>query len=327
LKQVEHFKVIIIGGGPAGIGAAVALSRNGTNSIVVLERSDKLGGIPSFYKKKKGGVKTFIRWSRGGIPVFGEEYAKWLESQISKRDIEVRLQSQVLAIEPKEKMVTVVSPEKGRINLTADAIIMACGSREETPAERGFMMGSRPMRVFFTKHLLELIDTHGLLPMRHPLIIGSDLIAYAAAAKLRKAGAEEAIIVDNRRIPKCSVFERLYFRFWSNPIFKGSNSLESISVVGSGAVTGIRLSSGEFIECDGIAVCGELISNSELLLEGDIKVELPSRTPVVGTDYQLSESGWYATGNVLGGFHGAEWCYYNGKRVGRSVAGFLSKSV
>jgi len=228
LKPAEHFKAIIIGGGPAGIGAAIGLSKKGIKSVVI-DRNDKLGGIPSFYKKKKGGIRTFIRWSRGGMPVFGEEYAKWLESQISKRDIDVRLQTQVIDIEPKEKRVTLVSPDKGQIKLTADSIIMACGSREETPSERGFMMGSRPMRVFFTKHLLELIDEHGLLPMRNPVIIGSDLIAYAAAAKLRIAGAEEAIIVDNRRKPKCSFFQRLYFRGWSNPKFKGSNSLESIN--------------------------------------------------------------------------------------------------
>ena len=265
-----------------------------------------------------------IRCSRGGIPVFGEDYANWLETQISKRNIDIRLHSQVLDIEPKEKRVTLVSPDKGKISLTADAIIMACGSREETPAERGFMMGSRPMRVFFTKHLLELIDNHGLLPMRNPVIIGSDLIAYAAAAKLRQAGAEEAIIVDKRKSPKCSIFERLYFRFWSNPVYQGSNNLDSISVVGSGAVTGIKLSNGDFIKCDGIAVCGELIPNSELALKGDIKIELPSRKPVVGPDYQLSESGWYAAGNLLGGFHGAEWCYFNGSKVAKKVVKYLS---
>ena len=324
---VEHFKVIIIGGGPAGIGAAIGLSKKGIKSIVVLERSDKLGGIPSLYKKKRGGVRTFIRWSRGGIPVFGEEYAQWLETQMSKQNIEFRLQSQVIGIEPKEKKVSLVSPDKGQISLTADAIIMACGSREETPTERGFIMGARPTRVFFTKHLLQLIDDHSLLPMQNPVIIGSDLIAYAAAAKLRKAGAEEAIIVDNRRSPKCSIFQRLYFRRWSKPVFYGSNSLESISVVGSGAVTGVRLSNGDFIKCDGIAVCGELIPNSELALEGNIKVELPSRKPLVGQDYQLSEPGWYAAGNLLGGFHGAEWCYFNGTKVAKKVVKYLSNSL
>ena len=96
-------------------------------------------------------------------------------------------------------------------------------------------------------------------------------------------------------------------------------------MVGSGAVTGIRLSNGDFIKCDGIAICGELVPNSELALTADLKVELPSRKPVVGADYQLSEAGWYATGNFLGGFHGAEWCYYNGLKVGRKVVGYLSK--
>ena len=326
MKAAEHFKVIIIGGGPAGIGAAVGLSKQGIESILVLERSDKLGGIPSFYKKKKGGIRTFIRWSRGGVPVFGEDYAKWLETQISKRNIEYRLESQVIEIKPKEKMVTFVSPGEGKKNITSDIVIMASGSREETAAERGFMMGSRPMRVFFTKQLLQLIDKHNILPMRNPVIIGSDLIAYAAAAKLRKAGSAEAIIVDKGRKPKCSIFQRLYFRRWTNPVFNGLDSLESVNVVGSGAVTGIKLSNGEFIKCDGIAICGELIPNSELALVGNLKVELPSRKPVVDSDYQLSEPGWYAAGNVLGGFHGAEWCYNNGRRVGRSVAGSLSNS-
>lgn len=327
MKTAEHYKVIIIGGGPAGVGAAVGLSKLGIKSILILERSDKLGGIPSFYKKKKGGVRTFIRWSRGGVPVFGEDYAKWLESQISKRNIEYRLQSQVIEIEPKEKSVTVVSPGEGKNKLTSDVIIMACGSREETTSERGFMMGSRPMRVFFTKQLLQLIDKHDLLPMRNPVIIGSDLIAYAAAAKLKKAGAEEAIIVDKGHKPKCSFFERLYFRRWSNPVYHGLNALDSVSVVGSGAVTGIKLSNGEFIKCDGIAICGELIPNSELALVGNLKVNLPSRKPEIGPGYQLSEPGWFAAGNILGGFHGAEWCYFNGQRVGRSVFGYLSKSL
>lgn len=326
MKTAEHFKVIIIGGGPAGIGAAVGLSKRGINSILILERNDELGGIPSFYKKKKGGIRTFIRWSRGGVPVFGEDYAKWLESQISKRNIEYRLQSQVLEIEPKEKKVTFVNPAEGKNSLTADVIIMACGSREETTAERGFMMGSRPMRVFFTKQLLQLIDKHSLLPMRNPVIIGSDLIAYAAAAKLRKAGAEEAIIVDKGRKPKCSIFERLYFRRWSKPVYHGLNSLESVTVVGSGAVTGIKFSNGEFIKCDGVAICGELIPNSELALVGNLKVELPSRKPVVGPDYQLSEPGWFVAGNILGGFHGAEWCYFNGNKVSKKVIKYLSKN-
>ena len=156
MNSIKHFRVVIIGAGPAGIGAAIALSRLGIKSIALVERSDKIGGIPSLYKKKTGGVRTFIRWSRGGIPVFGEEYANSLKRKLAKTDVKIWLQSQVLEIEANEKKIIFVNTVKGIMSLTADAVIMACGSREKTPSERGWLTGSRPIRVFFTKKLLFL---------------------------------------------------------------------------------------------------------------------------------------------------------------------------
>lgn len=321
----NQYTVIIIGAGPAGVGTAVALWNRGIKSIALIERSDKIGGIPSLYKKKPGGVRTFIRWSRGGIPIFGEEYAKWLRKKIGKTGIQVWLQSQVLEINAKNKQIILVNPINGEVKLSADAIIMACGSREETPSERGWLAGGRPMRVFFTKQLLHLIDGNDLLPMRNPIIIGSDLIAYAAAAKLKSAGSREAIIIDNNPGPKCSWMERLYFRLWSKPHYR-SAAFKAVEVVGSKKAIGIKLTQGdEVIPCDGIVICGELIPNSELALQGELKVDLPSRIPVVKNKYQLSKPGWFVAGNMLGGFHGAEWCYYNGWFVARSVKNFLSQ--
>jgi len=322
MNSTKHFNVIIIGAGPAGVGAAIALSKRGIKSITIIERSDKIGGIPSFYKKKKGGVRTFVRWSRGGFPVFGEDYAQWLEKQLIKTKVRIELQSQVLNIDAKKKILTLVSPEEGEVNYSADAIVMACGSREETPAERGWLAGSRPVRVLFTKQLLRLLDGNHLLPMNNPLIIGSDVIGYAAAAKLKAAGASDAIIVDNCSRPKCGFFERLYFRIWSNPDYQGL-SAKSIEVTGNKTASGVNFN-GKNIPCDGIVICGELIPNSELALNGNIKVELHSRKPIVAKNYQLSEPGWFAAGNILGGFHGAEWCYFNGKRVARAAANYLS---
>lgn len=323
MNSTKHFNVLIIGAGPAGVGAAVSLSKRGIKSIAIIERSDKIGGIPSFYKKKKGGVRTFVRWSLGGIPVFGEDYAKWLEKKLLKTKVQVELQSQVISIDSKNKILTLVNSKEGEVKYSADAIVMACGSREETPAERGWVAGSRPVRVFYTKQLLRLLDSNHLLPMNNPLIIGSDLIGYAAAAKLKAAGASDAVIVDNCSRPKCGIFERLYFRIWSNPKYQGL-STKSIEVTGNKTASGVILN-GKNIPCDGIVICGELIPNSELALNGNIKVELHSRKPVVAKDYQLSESGWFVAGNILGGFHGAEWCYFNGRRVARAVNKYISE--
>ncbi|MCP5062148.1 MAG: FAD-dependent oxidoreductase [Ignavibacteriae bacterium] len=322
MKSTKHFSVVIIGAGPAGVGAALKLYKSGINSIAIIERNDKVGGIPSFYKRKKGGVRTFMRWSRGGYPVFGEDYAAWNEEQISKTNVEVKLESQVLEINAKGKMLTFVNSKEGKVSISADAIIMACGSREETPAERKWIAGARPVKVFFTKQILNLVDRNNVLPMKKPLIIGSDIIAYAAAAKLKAAGTTDPIIVDNRLSPKAPFYERLYFRFWGNSPYHGLD-VESLEITGTKSATGVMLNRTH-IDCDGIVVSGELIPNSELALIGNLKVNVPSRIPVINKEYQLSEKGWFAAGNILGGFHGAESCYYDGRRAGRAVINHLS---
>jgi len=324
MNSVKHYKVIIIGAGPAGIGAALKLNKSGINSIVVIERNEKIGGIPSFYKKKKGGVRTFVRWSRGGMPVFGQDYAGWLAKQISNTSVEVKLESQVIEIDAKEKSVIFVSPTEGKVKLSADAIIMANGAREENQAERKWIAGARPVRVLFTKQLLNLTDRNDLIPIKKPLIIGSDVIAYAAAAKLKANGAADATIIDNRKSPKCPIHERLYFRLWSNPKYRGFD-VDTIEIKGDKSAQGLHVN-GDHFDCDGIIISGDLIPNSELALIGKLDVKVPSRIPQVNNDYQFSQSGWFATGNFLGGFHGAEWAFFNGKKVGDSVIKYLSNN-
>ena len=321
----KHVKVAIVGGGPAGIGAALGLVRRGVKSIALIERDEKIGGIPALYKRKPGGVPTFIRWTRGGRIVFGEEYANGLRAKLSKTNVKVWLETHVHKIEPEKKSLTVVNPFLGKTIINADAIILACGSREKTIAERGWIMGTRSSRVFFTRQILHWIDRHGCLPLHHPVIIGSDLIAYAAAAKLRAAGSSEPVIIDNCRRPKSPFLARQYFRRWSCPSYRGIIQ-KPIEMVGNGEASAVKLPNGDIIRCDGIVLSGELIANSELALEGGLEVETPSRKPVAKKDNQFSKPGWFVAGNILGGFHGAEWCYFNGLKVAKSVAKYLSQS-
>ncbi len=318
-------KVAIVGGGPAGIGVALGLVRRGIESIALIERNDKIGGIPALYRRKPGGVPTFIRWSRGGRIVFGEDYANGLRAKLSKTDVEVWLETQVLKIVPEEMSLNVVNPSMGNTIIKADSIILACGSREKTIAERGWIMGARLPRVFFTRQIIHWIDRHSVLPLHNPVIIGSDLIAYAAAAKLRAAGSSEPIIIDNCRRPKSPFLARQYFRRWSRPSYRGIIR-EPIEIIGYGSESAVKLPNDEIIRCDGVVLSGELIPNSELALVGGLEVETPSRTPVVRRDYQFSRPGWFVAGNILGGFHGAEWCFFNGLKVAKSVAKYLSQS-
>lgn len=321
MDSLKHYNVVIIGAGPAGVGVAVELSKQGVDSIAVIERNGKIGGIPSLYKKKKGGVRTFIRWSRGGLPAFGSDYSIWLEMKLQQTSAEIKLQSHVTCIQPGGKRLTYVSPSEGKVDVTADAIIMACGAREKTISERGWLAGSRPSKVLFTKQLLDLIDDHKILPFKKPTVLGSDILAYAAAAKLENAGASTVTIVDRCNSPKSPFFERLYFRIWSNPVFKGIDS-HLLEIIGNKTVSGVKFNN-KTIKSDGIVICGELIPNSELALLGGLDVDPLSRIPAITNGCLLSEPGWFVAGNILGGFHGAEWCFYNGVKVGKQVVKYI----
>jgi len=314
---MKDFSVIIIGAGPAGIGAASKLLKGGVKSITIIDRADKVGGIPSFYKKKAGGVRTFMRWSWGAIPVFGQDFAAWLGKQIESPSVTLKLESMVLEIDAKEKSVTYVNAKEGKQTLSADAVILASGAREKNVAERKWIAGSRPSRVMYTKQLLSLETTADLVPMKKPLVVGSDVIAYAAAAKLKRAGTSSAVVVDNRRAPECPIHERAYFRLFGKFPYRGSPA-DSIEIKGTKSAEGADFK-GKSFDSDGIVVSGELVPNSELALLSDLKVATPSRIPVVGKNCRLSEPGWFIAGNARGGFHGGEWCFFDGQRTARAV--------
>jgi len=319
MSDAQHFKVVIIGGGPAGIGTAVGLAKRGVGPVVLIERRAKLGGTPMGYRKKPGGVPTFVEWTRGRV-VFGEELAGRMAKRLAKTDTAIRLGTQVTKIDPAEKRLTLLGPDGVR-ELTADAVVLAAGAREQTPAEKGWLAGARTARVGFTRHVTGWLDRHGLLPARKPVVVGSDLIAYSAAAKLRAAGSDEPVMIDRRQSPSAGFFERLFFRRWTRPDWSGG--VTAAGMKGDRATTGVQSSDGIEWPGDGVMVCGELVPNSELALLGGLAVELPSRQLQLAPGQAMSEQGWFAAGNVLGGFHGAQWCYFNGRRLAKRIATFL----
>ena len=149
---IDTYRVAIIGGGPAGLGVANGLARRGIAPVIIIERRDELGGVPARYKKKPDSVPTFIDWTTGRVLV-GQEFAERLVRKLDNTDTETLLQTQVLTIEPSPNRLTLVNPKRDRFQITAEAIVMCCGAREKTIAERRWISGSRAARVFFTSFL------------------------------------------------------------------------------------------------------------------------------------------------------------------------------
>ena len=321
---IERVQVAIVGGGPAGIGAAVQLSRLGVGPVVIVERRAELGGMPARYKEKAGGVPTFLASPVGPV-VFGEVLARRLRARLATTDTRVWLESQVTGIRPEKVQLTVVGPAVGRVQVRADAVILACGARESSPAERGLMSGRRSARRFFTKNIVDWIDRHGCLPAARPMILGSDVLGYAAAAKLRSAGAQTPIVCAEGSRPSSHVWQRLYFRRWVKPQFRGGLGRCGAAIGASPATPSSSASdaAADPAACDGLILSSQLVPNSELAMSAGLAMQPGSRQLEAAANGALSQPGWFAAGAILGGFHGAHWCRGNGVKVARAVVRYL----
>jgi pyruvate/2-oxoglutarate dehydrogenase complex dihydrolipoamide dehydrogenase (E3) component len=326
MKQFAHgvppdcFRVVIVGAGPAGIGTAVALSKLNISPVLLIDRSAEVGGVPAMYEVKPSGVPTFVVRSRGRV-LFGRQFAVQLAHELRQTGSTVWLESQVINVDKATKSLTLVNP-RGKTTVSADAIVFACGAREKTRSERGWITGDRPARQFYTMQLLQLLDGCHALPAEHPAIIGSDLIAYSAAAKLRAAGSEEPIMFDRLSRPAARVWERLYFRKWSRPAWHATGG--NIAIADALCVTRIRSIDRDY-SCDGVVFSGDLIPNSELVAAAGLELTRPDQIPVTIRRNELSELGWFIAGAERGGLHGADWCYRDGRRAALAVARYLSR--
>jgi glycerol-3-phosphate dehydrogenase len=317
---LTHVRVAIVGGGPAGLGAAIGLARRGIGPILLIDRWDTLGGVPAKYPAAAGNVPTYVAYTRGKV-VCGQQLVDGMLRQLAQTAVESSLETSVIGLDPHRRRLTAVNPRHGKHVIQAEAIVLATGAREQTAPERGWIAGDRQMSSLQTMQLLELLNRGGRLPWHHPVIAGSDLIAYAAAAKLKVAGAEHVTVIDTTDIPQTSWLARRYFGRWVHPRWKQQASVH-ISSTGT-ARPQLRFEDGSVASCDALVVSGQLVPNSELLVEAGIATRPPSQIPLTGAHGRLSAPGCFAVGNLLGGFHGGQWCYYHGRRVARSVAAYL----
>ncbi|MBT3222036.1 MAG: FAD-dependent oxidoreductase, partial [Proteobacteria bacterium] len=251
----EHFAAAIIGAGPAGIGAAIGLARRGIEPVLLVERRERIGGIPALYRSSS--VRTFVRWSRGRV-VSGQAFADLIAGRLATTNTRVWLESQVTDINPTERRLTIVGPRRGRVEVTANVVVIATGSREKTRAERGWLPGSRPAGVFFTKHLLDLAEAGVKQATTKPVIAGSDLVAYATAARMG-AHIAKVELVDNCHRPQCKPTMRLFFRRWCHTRW---HSASSANIGGHDSIETLDTNNEE-LDLDALVLCGDLVPNSE----------------------------------------------------------------
>ena len=160
---MKNYDIVIIGGGPAGLAAAVSAKRNGTDSILILERDKELGGILNQCIHNGFGLHTFQE------ELTGPEYAQRFIDQVVELGIEYRLNTMVMDISH-EKVVTAMNKEEGLFEIQAKAVILSMGCRERS---RGALNipGYRPAGIYSAGTAQRLVNMEGMMPGREIVIL------------------------------------------------------------------------------------------------------------------------------------------------------------
>jgi len=292
--------LVIVGGGPAGMAAAISAHENGVDDILLLERDQYLGGILNQCIHTGFGLKHFKE------VLTGPEYAaRFIENTKGIKNIEVSLQSFAVHLTA-DKIVTYLKPGKME-KIKARALIMATGCREKT-REMVHIAGTRPAGIFPAGLAQKLINIEGLLPGKEVVIVGSGDIGLIMARRFTFEGAKIKAVVEiqgqsrglMRNIVQCiEDFDiPIYFNHKISRIY-GKKRVEKVDVLKIdekfNEVPGTKFQ----IECDTILISVGLIPENELIEMAGVEMDKRTNTPVSREPNKTSIPGLFACGNAF----------------------------
>lgn len=299
---MTHKKLIIIGGGPAGLSAAVSAFDNGiaAEDILVLERDTEAGGILNQCIHAGFGLHRF------GEELSGPEYAGRFIKMANERGIHVTTNAMALSV-TKDKAVSFVSPETGYTTVTADAVILAMGCRERT---RGALNipGTRPSGVYTAGCAQRYINIEGYMPGKKVVILGSGDIGLIMARRMTLEGAEVKCVCE--LMPYSGGLRRNIVQCLDDFGIPLKLSHTVTQVHGKDRVTGVTIAAvdnakkpipgtEEYIECDTLLLSVGLIPENELTRGAGITLDRMTNGAAVNQFRETEADGIYSCGNVL----------------------------
>lgn len=297
---MTRYDIVVIGGGPAGLAAAVAAYDAGVKNILILERDRELGGILGQCIHNGFGLHTFKE------ELTGPEYAARYVSMVRERGIAYELNAMVLEITP-EKRVTAVSRLEGLMEFEAGAIVLAMGCRERS---RGALNipGYRPAGVYSAGTAQRLVNLEGFLPGREVVILGSGDIGLIMARRMTLEGARVKLVVE--LMPFSGGLKRNIVQCLNDYDIPLKLSHTVVDIEGKERVTGVTVAAvderlkpipgtEEYYACDTLLLSVGLLPENELSRGMGVCIDPVTGGPVVNESLETCIPGVFAAGNVL----------------------------
>ena len=292
--------LVIIGGGPAGMAAAVSAYEAGIKDILILERDNALGGILRQCIHNGFGLHRF------GEELTGPEYAYRYETMVRELNIPFMLDTMVIEVSP-DKTVTAMNRENGIFTIEAGAVILAMGCRER-PKGALNIAGHRPAGIFTAGTAQKFVNMKGYMPGREVVILGSGDIGLIMARRMTLEGAKVKAVCElmpysgglARNIEQCLNDFNIPLRLSHTVVnIHGRERVEGVTIARVDENRRPIKESEEFIPCDTLLLSCGLIPENELTKGAGIKLDRITNGAVVDGDRETEIEGIFACGNVL----------------------------
>ena len=323
---MKRCDLVIIGGGPAGLAAAVAARESGIEDILILERDTELGGILNQCIHSGFGLHTFQE------ELTGPEYAQRYIQKVRDLAIPCLLDTMVLEITP-ERVVTAVNTREGLFQLQAGAVILAMGCRERARGSLN-IPGFRPAGIYSAGTAQRLVNIEGFIPGKEVVILGSGDIGLIMARRMTLEGAHVQVVAE--LMPYSGGLKRNIVQCLDDFGIPLKLSHTVVDIQGRERLTGVTLAqvdenrrpiSGteEHYDCDTLLLSCGLIPENELSRGAGVELSPVTNGPVVDESLETNIPGVFACGNVLHVHDLVDFVSQEAQQAGRRAARFLQK--
>ena len=327
---MNRTKIAVIGGGPAGLAAAIEAKRAGTDSILVLERDRCLGGILNQCIHNGFGLHTFKE------ELTGPEYAQRFIDQARELEIPFRLETMVMGIAmaqdgSSDKIVTYLNREEGLVQLRAETVILAMGCRER-PRGALNIPGFRPAGIYTAGTAQKLVNIDGFMPGRRVVILGSGDIGLIMARRMTLEGAEVLAVAElmpysgglKRNIVQCLDDFGIPLKLSHTVVnIEGKERVQAVTIAKVDERMKPIPGTEERYECDTLLLSCGLLPENELTSALGARISPVTRGPEVNESLETSVPGVFACGNVLHVHDLVDFVSQEAAQAGRNAARFV----
>ena len=299
--------VAIIGGGPAGVAAALALRARGIARVAIFEREASLGGVPRHCGHPPFGMREF------GAVLTGPAYARRLAAAARAAGVEIYCGHSVVGLLPGGGLDVVT--QQTHFALRALRVLLATGAREAPRAAR-LLGGDRPQGVLNTGALQAASHLQNMVPFRRPVVVGSELVSLSALATCRRHGISPVAMLEPGRRPVARWPLTLLPRLLRVPLHLRADIAE---IRGGATVESVLLHDGRAIQCDGVLLTGRFVPEASLARMGHLAMDAGTGGPAVDQYGRCSDGAYFAAGNMLRGIETAGWSFREGAAIAQYI--------